>query len=94
VAHENDEIVPKKITGEYTKGHVLSNGKVIPHRITKIVTEPPMDDFIIRQLSKYDELVTISESDDDYDADWEGDFLPVNFLKICKSVVIFRKTNL
>jgi hypothetical protein len=63
VAHENDEIEPNKITGEYTKGHVLSNRKVILHRVTnKIVAEWTISSYgncpNTMNLSRYPKAMT------------------------------------
>lgn len=74
-----DETVPRKIKGEYTKGHVLSNGSVIPLRVSSRLdttkVEPPMSDAFIRKL--------VGQDDGAYETDYEGDndhYIPKEYL--------------
>lgn len=61
-----DEVVPKKIKGVYTKGHVLSNGEIKPLKLAgKFVKEPPMSDSFIQKLlgGNSPQLASTHESD-------------------------------
>lgn len=54
----------------YTKGYVLSDGGIIPSKLTdKVAIEHDMDDFLIQQFSRYDELRLVAT----YETDYEGD---------------------
>jgi hypothetical protein len=50
-----DKVVPKKITGQYTKGWVLEDGRVIPMRVTsKPIVDNSLGAHLVRQMEKED----------------------------------------
>lgn len=74
-----DEVVPKKISGVYTKGHVLSNGEVKPLKLAgKFVVEPPISDSFVQKLfGGSPQLVHTYESDYEGDDDY---YVPKDYL--------------
>lgn len=59
-----DEVVPKKITGVYTKGHVLEDGRIIPLKLTsKPIVDNSLCAFLVKQMEKEDRQSNVYENE-------------------------------